>query len=226
MNIAVRNAVLLICSITLAFGLLSCGKTAAKVIKTTVNKTVVDNKIGRPKLGSVVRLVREGRTYCSGVVIDPTTIVTAAHCVLINTPFGPWADEDTPIEIRGADNKFRSTYGRLKSASTQIDRAVIKGNFSIYQSSKYISDMAQSVAVRHQGQRMVSCGYPLGGALFCNEMVYIKELAFFMTVKGLLVPGMSGGPTMLPDGTVIGINSAVEADYSIIAPLYNVEMFK
>lgn len=225
MSKAVRNFVLLVCSVTLVFGILSCGLTVAKVIKSTVNTAVVANK-PTVKLGSIIRLVREGHTYCSGVVIDPTTIVTAAHCVLVNTPFGPWADENAPIEIRGSDGVFRSVFGKLKNASTQIDRAVIKGNFSIFQSSKYITDMAESVAVRHKGQAMISCGYPLGGALFCNNMTYIKEYAFFMTVTGLLVPGMSGGPTMLPDGTVVGINSAVEQDFSVIAPMYNVEMFK
>lgn len=178
-----------------------------------------------PKLGSVVRLVVDDATYCSGVVIDKNTIVTARHCVIRSSLFGAYMD-DSAIEIRAADNIARNTYAKAKSASQQIDRAILKGNFSIYTSAPYISDMAKSVEIRQSGQKLISCGYPLGGGLFCNQMIYIEEVNFFMKVKGLLVPGMSGGPVMLPDGTVVGINSAVEGKSSIISPMYNVEMFK
>ncbi len=230
----VGTVIVLSSYLILCFG---AGLGVVRLLKNRVNQAVVDNKIGRPtvKLGSIIRLVQDGRTYCSGVVIDNNTIVTAAHCVLTDTPFGPFLNPEAEIEIRASDNVSRGTFAHPKNASTQIDRAVLKGNFSIYSKSKYISDVAQSVAARTPGNRFISCGYPLGGALYCGNMIYQRELAFFMVVKsatapgvsgGILIPGMSGGPTMLTDGTVIGINSAVEDDHSILAPMYNVEMYK
>lgn len=198
------------------------GELLVKPIKQVAKEAAKNS----PRLGSVIRLVQDGHTYCSGVVIDPRTIITAAHCVIVNTPWGPVLDPSRVIEIRGSDARPLGVYAQVKSASTQIDRAILKGNFSDFAPSKYISDMGESVKVRVAGTQMMSCGYPLGGALFCNKTTYIKEYLFFMTVRGLLVPGMSGGPTMLIDGTVVGINSAVEDDFSVIAPMYNVEMFK
>ncbi len=217
-----------ILTITISAMFFLVGLKTARFIRFKVAESVrpAKIKIENYKLNPVIRLVKDGKTYCSGVVIDKNTIVTAAHCVIIQTEFGAFADPTAVIEIRASDSVYRATFARLKSASTQIDRAVLKGDFQIFEPSKYLSDMAQNVAIRVPGEQLKSCGYPLGGALYCGDMIYIKELAFFMSVKGILVPGMSGGPTMLLDGTVVGVNSAVEDDHSIIAPMYNIEMYK
>ena len=177
------------------------------------------------KLNPIVRLVKDGQTMCSGVVIDKTTVLTAAHCVLVETPFGAIYDGQ-PIEIRASDNVARGTWARPRSAYARLDRAVLKGDFSDYEPAKYISDVKESVATRVPGLAYISCGYPLGGELYCASMSYIQDDAFFLDVKGVLIPGMSGGPTMLLDGRVIAVNTAVEGNHSIVAPIYNVDMMK
>ena len=40
-------------------------------------------------------------------------------------------------------------------------------------------------------------------------------------LKGELLPGMSEGPMMMDDGTVIAINDAVENEFSVVVPLFN-----
>lgn len=171
----------------------------------------------------VVRLVQKGRTYCSGVVIDSTTIVTASHCVVMESMFGGMAINRKPIEIRAADNLGRGTYGNVSGIMIQMDRAVIKGDFHLFRAAPYISDVGESISHRIDGEKMFACGYPLGGKLFCTRMVYLHDMAFMLAVRGVLIPGMSGGPTMLMDGTVIAINVAVANDFSIVSPIYNID---
>lgn len=211
---------LTIYSLTLAAVLVSLFVLA----KTTYS--VASDEPKEPKFyGSVVRLVMEGRTYCSGVVIDDTTVVTAGHCMVQDDGFQATINHE-PVEIRAADNKPLRITGKLKSFSQQLDRAVLKGNFKGFYHSNYISDPEKSTSTRVPGNQFISCGYPMGGQLYCSRLIYQHDMGFFLATKGVIIPGMSGGPTMLLDGTVIAINSAVYDDLSLIAPIYNVDLMK
>lgn len=178
-----------------------------------------------PGINFIVRLVIDGGTICSGVVIDDTTIVTAAHCVLVSTPFGAFVTPE-PIEIRGPDNKPLQVYGKPHRVSPVLDRASLKGDFRKFRKAKVIEKIEDSNNIRRPGTRFIICGYPMGRNLFCSRGVYVNEDNFFMRIRGLLIPGMSGGPTMLEDGTVVATNTAVEGPYSIVAPLFDMEDWK
>jgi len=173
-------------------------------------------------LDGVVRLVtEEGRTYCSGSVVDDTTVITAGHCVIRQTFEGP-ALSAAPIEVRADDGVARNTFGKVNYFSPQLDQAVLKGNFSIYKKFKIIDNVAELTALRNRTTDLVACGYPMGGALHCSVLNYLYPDNFMWAVKGVLIPGMSGGPVFMPDGSQIAINDAVSGENSIVSPIYNI----
>lgn len=176
-------------------------------------------------LNPIVRLVHKGRTFCSGFVIDKNTIVTAGHCLMVDMGLFSTLDSD-PIEIRTVEDRPTGIVGKPYLVMMQIDRGILKGNFSMFDPIKYSGDVKLSVKIRVPGNTYVACGYPLGGGFFCNTVVYIRDEGFCLAVKGVIIPGMSGGPVMLEDGTVVAINDAVGQDYSVVCPIYNVDMEK
>lgn len=184
----------------------------------TVKKAIFDTR-------TVVRLVTKGKTHCSGVVFDKNTILTAGHCITVDTISGPMLTGEL-IEIRTNDNRPRGIYGKALSADLRLDIGIIEGDFSALPAGKFNTTPEESVRERVAGFRYISCGFPKGKNLFCTPMIFIKNHGFCLAVKGVLIPGMSGGPTMLEDGTVIAINDAVEDDFSVVCPIYNVDMDK
>lgn len=191
------------------------GRITANLINPTPEK-VVDNRYG-----AIVRLVQNDKTFCTGTVVARNLIITAAHCVLLETPFGMMMRPGL-IQVRPAENTELYSTGQAIYASPQMDQAMIAGEFFQYKTKPYITDPEVLSKYRRQGAKFISCGFPLNGKLYCNETVFKEPSAFFWKVKGLLIPGMSGGPTMLPDGTVIAVNVAVEGPDSIISPIYNI----
>ncbi len=174
------------------------------------------------QLGSIVRLVAEGHTFCSGTVISHHMILTAAHCVVMSTPFGT-ITLDEPITIRDNDNIERGVSARPISVSTQTDHAILYGDFSKFSTRPLLTDPAKLTEIieRTAKPTFTSCGYPLGGNLYCSELKYVNRLDFFWSTSGTLQPGMSGGPAMI-DGFVVGTNYAVTNEFSLIAPTFNI----
>lgn len=180
------------------------------------------------KYGSIVRLVTDGRTTCSGVVISNTVILTASHCVMISTPFGNMMNTSL-IEIRDQSNVPTGVFAKPYGARIQLDHAILVGDFTAFKKRQVITGVGNLNKLTRHDVTMVSCGYPLGGELHCSTMLFRELYDFMWSASGLLLPGMSGGPVMLEDGTVVALNVAVlhtDSDHqmSIVSPVYNINM--
>lgn len=176
----------------------------------------------KSKLSPVVRLTnKNGRTFCSGVVVSPHTVITAAHCVLAGVIFGiPIYNDD--MQVRDSDSNVPGVAVTVKYITGQLDQATLEGDFSAFESRTVITDIGRLVEIAKENTIFTSCGYPLGGKIYCSKYIYIGKIQFMWLGKGELLPGMSGGPTMLDDGTVVAINDAVEDSFSIVTPVFNV----
>lgn len=174
------------------------------------------------KWPSIVRLTQSGQTFCTGTVINKHTILTAAHCVVREGLLGPEV-LDGPIEIRTNNNDKIGVFGLVYFSNSQTDHALIQGDFSRFETNKYITDVQKLVNLQRREQKFTACGYPLYGNLFCNTVYYNDLTNFMWFVDGLILPGMSGGPVMLEDGTVVGTNTAVQGNKSVISPLFNLD---
>lgn len=169
----------------------------------------------------IVRLNQGERTYCTGTVISDTTVVTAAHCILIE--FMGMVAVRPDVEIRNTTNLDLGVHARVTYVTTQLDTAMLTGDFRQFQPMPHTSTINKLMDLQRIGTEFLSCGYPLGGNLQCTKTFYKQRDNFSLRVTGLLLPGMSGGPTIDSDGNVIGINNAVDGTDSIITPIYNVD---
>lgn len=173
--------------------------------------------------GSIVRLTREGRTFCAGVVVSDTVIITASHCIVTQILPGINMVNQDPINIRLDDNIDSNTLAKPYYVNGQLDQALLYGDFRKFNPRGYISDVNKLDAIRKKDPVLTSCGYPMGGPLFCDKQYFMDLNGFMWQTTGLLLPGMSGGPVMTPDGTVIAVNIAVDQNYSIVSPIYNLD---
>lgn len=198
-------------------------------IKAEFNNTVkIDNK-----LSPIIRLVGPtGGTYCSAVVISDTLAVTANHCVNMEEEIMPGMFTVHllhQMEIRSTDNLPRGLSASPLWWDFRRDIAIIKGDFTKFKPRKYLYKPEELMIYMKKGTKVVSCGYPYHGPLFCSFGEFVDKVGFHWGVNTLILPGMSGGPTMLEDGTVVGINDAVEESVgglSIISPTYNLPVDK
>lgn len=168
-----------------------------------------------------VRLVVNSDTFCSGVIASDTTLITAGHCVIGSMMY---LMSGIKTEIRRSDNKPTGIYATAGSASQQMDTGVMTGDFSSLFHMPVQTDPYKLYDALQHTSYLISCGYPMGGKLYCKRVTYISAAEFSWLVLGQLIPGMSGGPVMLPDGTVVAVNSAVDGGYSRIAPLIGVQI--
>lgn len=176
------------------------------------------------KLGSIVRLIVNEVTFCSGVVVAPNVVLTAAHCVTKQGPSGYEEMDKEPVEIRPADNSSVKAYGIVSFVQLRLDQAILIGNFDAFYARPALFDVKQLMEAITQSKKLTVCGYPLEGPLFCGEVVFQGQDGFMWAVEGLLLPGMSGGPVMLPDGTVVALNNSVADTYSVVSPIFNLNV--
>ena len=187
------------------------------------------NQVSFTPDGSIVRFLdASGRTFCSGTVISDKIIITAAHCVIVETMIGPVVLQDIVVS---SASKLTKSVANVVTASSQTDQAVLTGNFRMFPSRGVITSPEQDMAATKTDKVLISCGYPLGGDLYCTEFVVTGHEIFWISGYSNMFPGMSGGPAIDPDtGLVVGINYAAHNNQDLITPtleiLANVDQSK
>jgi len=152
---------------------------------------------------STVRLeIKDGRTICTGFVVVPERVMTAAHCI---------------------DDEYPLTVDTLPSVVIKIDRQAdlalleVKG---LKRPSLRFQQKAPAI-----GDKVAAIGFPYGGSALivlpryvAGQDFLLTECSFYtgechdyfwsMVVSGTYSPGMSGGPNVNDKGEVVSITQA------------------
>lgn len=192
-------------------------RTSSKIVKAEVKQ---------PLLKGIVRLYEEhSGTYCSGVVISPHFILTASHCVILDTgaPIFPI------ITIRAIDNIERNITAKIYGTFKGHDVSILTGDFSLF-APYAVATPAEAKEIKHAGSVLFACGFPGDIMLLCMPLRYLGDS--YMTpgmwrTNNTLIPGMSGGPVLVDYKSnaylVIGLSDAYYNDYDMseVTPVYN-----
>lgn len=197
-----------------AIGLMFNNASTIQRTETNLKSVGTVSTNGINKYDSMIRLeTSEGAFYCSGVVIDGTYALTAAHCVV--NSFGNISIKD--IAIYDSQGVPTGVIAKAAAIDTLRDVALIKGDFTSF---KFAPVDFQGDDVK-LNMILTSCGFPSGEKLFCTDLIHVGNYNFqYRTTGGPIFKGMSGGGVFNKlTGRVIGINSAVTQDNVIVSPL-------
>ncbi len=173
-----------------------------------------------PIYSGIVRLYATAYgTYCTGVVISAARILTAEHCV----------SSKVDIDIRPADNTELGIHATISDIYAGTHLAILTGDFRLFK-PLVISTAAEAEKMRHKNKTMFACGYAMGLELLCMPVRFTNEKTWpgLWRVTNTLIPGMSGGPTILfkagVSDSVVAINEAYcdETECSAVTPIYDI----
>lgn len=223
--LTLKGATVLTCIVSLIF----CGMMAKSAYNLTHQpvtllskavppiSAVMDLAIQNTGVSALVRLeTLEGQTFCSGTVISNTTILTAAHCMMIE---GPMKIASLP----DAKGHVTEALGVAYKINPRADYASVKGNFSAFSKMAFSTNPAADIL--YHNYNLVTCGFPYGGRPVCYRITRPEKFVDQIKAKGQMYAGMSGGPVIdLNTGTIYAVNTAVTDGYIILSPIINAEV--
>ena len=156
-----------------------------------------------------VRLLHGG-SMCSGVVIGSNYILTAAHCA---TEIGRLMTNN-PVEVRDIFDRNTDAVGHFVALDHDQDIALLKGDFRAFKRYKLNTSYTPKI-----GEKLTKCGFPMDGAFTCGDEVFTSSYYQQWYVTGAAMHhGESGGPVFNSTGEVVGVNSAITQEGSILSP--------
>lgn len=185
-------------------------------------KTIVllplDHKFGEfstlaeVRYGGIIRLTSKTGS-CSGWVIDRHFAVTAAHCLndkgyILQEGLHVYSDGGSDTEI----------IAKAMGYDSLMDMGLIEADFSTF---KPVPTNFYSEGFPRNGDpRYFTFGFPLGQKFVSfSDFTPHHMDGFYLAGIGHIIPGMSGGPVLNSEGVAVGINSAVNGQWFLIAPI-------
>ena len=179
----------------------------------------------------VIRLHdKNGIFFCTAFVVSDVYAITAGHCL---NDDGSLSTKPIKIFVQDDDSKaiFRDTSVVAKAAAinNRGDTGLLLGDFSKFRRLKIIYNanmLLQIVQINKQlggGGIFISIGFPYGDGGVGIQSQLDMPCGFSLCGRGILYPGMSGGPVMDPiTKYVVGINSAVYDTTLIFSSLVSI----
>lgn len=157
--------------------------------------------------------------FCSAVIISDDYAVTAAHCLMNDSTFSPGLISE-PFNVRSIANEDGSesvVAAKAAALNNRADYGLITGDFKKF--TKLLL-MNSPMSIAQLSPALYTCGFPWGASDVCYLTQPVGTYFGLLEMRGILFPGMSGGPVLdaTADG-VFAVNSAVGDGYIIVAPL-------
>jgi S1-C subfamily serine protease len=166
----------------------------------------------------VVRIHDEdGNFLCSGTIISRDYVLTAAHCVIEGNKLSSQA---YTIKVLSDDKStiIKSIKSKAVAANANADYALIKGDYIGLSTIPIAVGVSESL---ERSDSVLTCGFPYGAERnICYGTSDFSVYFFRLASKGILYPGMSGGPVYdVKTNRLVGVNSAVGQGFIITTSL-------
>lgn len=165
----------------------------------------------------LVRLeTMDGQFFCSGSVISDDYVLTAAHCI---DEKGRLSSSGVKVvSLMNQKNESITVEAIPAAKNSRADYGVIKGDFKRF--TKVRLNYLPNAILNLQGP-ILACGFPWGAEDICYPTGAGAEMYYnFIFTKGVLFPGMSGGPVIdMSNRTVFAVNSAMIPGGVLFSPL-------
>lgn len=175
------------------------------------------------RLESAETTFEDQQFVCSGTIISDDYMLTAAHCV--GGTVGKLSKEKLlVISMANQLGETLTVEAVAASMNGRADYAVVKGDFRRFKKLRILPNMEHAMAKVFAIPRLLTCGFPWGAEDACYTAEGSQPYFEGIAMRGLLYPGMSGGPVIDPESKiVVAVNSAMAPGGAIvISPLVGI----